>query len=100
MTIIFRAQVQGPLMVWKKWPGHCTPKLLINDCPADKVDFTRSRNLRRTLVACSILLFILLGAVLLTSLLGSERLPARELLPPLLRWPFIMRAYSDQFAIL
>src|SRR5882724_4820031 len=45
--------------------------------PADKVDLRGRVTLRRTLVACSILLFILLGAVLLTSLLGSEKLPAQ-----------------------
>lgn len=34
--------------------------------------------LRRTLISCGILLLALLGAVLATSLFGSERLPAKE----------------------
>lgn len=40
--------------------------------------------LRRTLVSCGILLLVLVGAVLITSLFGSERLPARASLCALL----------------
>src|SRR5882724_6496116 len=69
--------------------------------PADKVDLRGRVTLRRTLVACSILLFILLGAVLLTSLLGSERLPAREAICALFSGGRSSCGLTpDQFAIL
>ncbi len=57
--------------------------------------------LRRTLVACSVLFLVLVAAVLVVSLLGSERLPARASLCALFSLGQSSCGLSaDQFAIL
>ena len=68
---------------------------------ADKVGLRGRITFRRTLIACSILLFVLLTAVVLMSLLGSEQLPARAAICALFSGGRSSCGLTpDQFAIL